>query len=45
MTGHRSPIVAYRLQKLGFQNVYNLMGGMLAWKLTGGPTQSSQFAG
>ena len=36
MTGHRSPPVAYRLKKQGFQNVYNLTWGMLAWKLFGG---------
>jgi len=33
MTGHRSPPVAYRLQKQGFRKVYNLTWGMLAWKL------------
>jgi rhodanese-related sulfurtransferase len=41
MTGHRSPLVAYRLRRRGFQQVYHLTGGMLAWKLTGGPTVSS----
>jgi rhodanese-related sulfurtransferase len=35
MTGHRSPLVAYRLKKLGFNRVYNLTWGMLAWKLFG----------
>jgi len=35
MTGHRSPLVAYRLQKLGFKQVYNLTWGMLTWKLLG----------
>ena len=35
MTGHRSPIVAYRLKKRGFKRVYNLTWGMLAWKLFG----------
>jgi rhodanese-related sulfurtransferase len=38
MTGHRSPLVAYRLRRRGFQEVYHLTGGMLTWKLTGGPT-------
>ena len=38
MTGHRSPLVAYRLRRRGFQQVYHLTGGMLVWKLTGGPT-------
>jgi rhodanese-related sulfurtransferase len=35
MTGHRSPLVAYRLKKQGFIKVYNLTWGMLAWKLFG----------
>ena len=35
MTGHRSPLVAYRLKKQGFEKVYNLTWGMLAWKLFG----------
>jgi rhodanese-related sulfurtransferase len=39
MTGHRSPIVAHRLKKRGYQNVYNLVWGMWAWKLFGGKTE------
>ena len=35
MTGHRSPLVAYRLKKRGFNEVYNLTWGMLGWKLLG----------
>ena len=35
MTGHRSPLVAYRLKKKGFRKVYNLTWGMLAWELFG----------
>jgi rhodanese-related sulfurtransferase len=35
MTGHRSPLVAYRLKRQGFKKVYNLTWGMLAWKLFG----------
>jgi len=35
LTGHRSPLVAHRLKKRGFKKVYNLTGGMLAWKLFG----------
>ncbi len=35
MTGHRSPLVAYRLKKRGYKKVYNLTWGMLAWKLFG----------
>ncbi len=33
MTGHRSPIVAYSLQKRGFKRVYNLTWGMVGWKI------------
>jgi len=33
MTGHRSPLVAYRLHKEGFPKVYNLTWGMLGWEL------------
>lgn len=36
MTGHRSPIVAWRLKKRGYKNVYNLIWGMLGWQLCGG---------
>jgi len=39
MTGHRSPIAAYRLKKHGYKQVYNLTWGMLGWKLTGGNTK------
>ena len=41
MTGHRSPIVANRLKKRGYTNVYNLTWGMWAWKLFGGKTVGS----
>jgi rhodanese-related sulfurtransferase len=33
MTGHRSPFVAYGLQRKGYGRVYNLTGGMLGWKV------------
>lgn len=36
MTGHRSPVVAYRLKKRGIEPVYNLTWGMVGWKLFGG---------
>ena len=39
MTGHRSPIVAYRLKKRGIDTVYNLTWGMVGWKLVGGKTK------
>ena len=38
MTGHRSPVVAYRLKRLGYRNVHNLTWGMLGWILSGGKT-------
>ena len=41
LSGHRSAVAAYRLRKLGFQNVSYLIGGMLAWLLSGGPTVRS----
>ena len=42
MTGHRSPIVASRLKKRGYKNVYILIWGMWAWKLFGGKTVGSK---
>jgi rhodanese-related sulfurtransferase len=33
MTGHRSPLVAYRLEKAGFARVYNLTWGMVGWEV------------
>ena len=38
MTGHRSPVVANRLKRHGYKNVYNLTWGMWAWKVFGGKT-------
>ena len=42
MTGHRYPVVASRLKKRGYKNVYNLIWGMWAWKLFGGKTVGSK---
>lgn len=42
MTGHRSPLVAWQLMKTGMDNTYNLVGGMLLWKLTGGKTSGGK---
>ena len=42
MTGHRSPVVAGRLKKRGYTNVYNLTWGMWAWKLFGGKMVGSK---
>lgn len=33
LTGHRSPVVAYRLLKLGYPRVYNLTWGMAGWEV------------
>ena len=33
MTGHRSPLGAYRLEKAGFAKVYNLTWGMVGWEV------------
>jgi rhodanese-related sulfurtransferase len=38
MTGHRSPVVAHQLRRLGADRVYNLTWGMVGWKLFGGKT-------
>lgn len=37
MTGHRSPIMAWKLKKAGL-NASNLTWGMAGWKLLGGAT-------
>ena len=42
MTGHRSAIVAWKLKRIGYKNVYNLVWGMTGWKLFGGETVSSK---
>jgi rhodanese-related sulfurtransferase len=39
MTGHRSPLAAYRLKRRGSRKVYNLTWGMLGWLLSGGETR------
>jgi rhodanese-related sulfurtransferase len=33
LTGHRSPLVAYRLKKESFMNLYNLTWGMAGWEV------------
>lgn len=38
LTAHRSPIAANHLAKLGFQQVFNITGGMMAWRKQGLPT-------
>jgi rhodanese-related sulfurtransferase len=42
MTGHRSPLAAYRLQRSGYKAVRHLLGGMAGWKLFGGATVASK---
>lgn len=42
MTGHRSPPTVRQMQRGGYADVRNLTGGMLAWKLFGGATESGR---
>jgi thiosulfate sulfurtransferase len=35
LSGHRSPPIARWLVDQGYQNVYNLQGGLMAWKKAG----------
>ncbi|WP_034641169.1 rhodanese-like domain-containing protein [Desulfovibrio inopinatus] len=42
MTGHRSPIVAKKLQSLGFTKVSHLKWGMLNWLRARGPVVKGQ---
>lgn len=42
LSGHRSPVAAYRLKKRGFRNVSYLPWGMIAWVLSGGKTVSGE---
>jgi rhodanese-related sulfurtransferase len=32
LTSHRSPIAAQQLRRLGFRQVINVDGGMMAWR-------------
>ncbi|NEZ61438.1 rhodanese-like domain-containing protein [Leptolyngbyaceae cyanobacterium CCMR0082] len=38
LTAHRSPMAAQMLVKLGFSQVFNITGGMMAWQKAGLPT-------
>lgn len=42
MSGHRSPVAAYRLKRSGYRNVRHLVWGMAGWKLVGGETVSGE---
>lgn len=39
LTSHRSPIAAQRLAQAGFTKVFNISGGMMAWKKAGLPIE------
>jgi rhodanese-related sulfurtransferase len=39
-SGHRSASACGKLRKSGFENVYNLKGGMMAWQNAGLPVQT-----
>ena len=32
LTAHRSPIAAQKLAKIGFTQIYNITGGLMAWR-------------
>ncbi|MCA6407991.1 MAG: rhodanese-like domain-containing protein, partial [Cytophagales bacterium] len=40
--GYRSERVGEKLQKLGYQNVYNIYGGIFEWKNEGMPVVNRQ---
>jgi rhodanese-related sulfurtransferase len=39
MSGHRAPVVGFRLKQRGFKEVQYLSWGMLSWWVTGGGTR------
>jgi rhodanese-related sulfurtransferase len=41
LTAHRSPIAAQALNKLGFRQVLNVQGGMMAWRKASLPVHRS----
>ena len=41
LTAHRSPIAAQALLEMGFSQVFNMTGGMMAWQKAGLPIQKS----
>ncbi len=45
LSGHRAPVAAFRMKKLGFHRVSYVTWGMLAWMLSGGPTVSGGAGG
>jgi rhodanese-related sulfurtransferase len=42
LSGHRSPRQAKRLATMGYANVVNVSGGLLAWKRAGLPVKASR---
>ena len=42
LSGHRSPRQAKRLATMGYANVANVSGGLLAWKRAGLPVKASR---
>ncbi len=42
LTSHRSPIAAKQLVKAGLTRIYNITGGMMAWRKLGLPTCKSK---
>ncbi|MEA5599180.1 rhodanese-like domain-containing protein [Rivularia sp. UHCC 0363] len=42
LTAHRSPVAAQTLSQMGFSQVFNITGGMMAWKKAGLPTQAGR---
>jgi rhodanese-related sulfurtransferase len=39
LTSHRSPIAAQHLAQKGFTTIFNITGGMMAWKKAGLPVE------
>jgi len=42
LSGHRSPRQAKRLAAMGYENVANVSGGLLAWKRAGLPVKAAR---
>jgi rhodanese-related sulfurtransferase len=42
LTAHRSPIAARQLANVGFQQVYNITGGMMEWQRSGLETRTGK---
>lgn len=42
LSGHRAPVAAFRMKRLGFEKVSYLSWGMLAWIVGGGRTETGK---